>query len=72
MARPLSNALLAGFTKALTQACTFLNRIAQGPIKRNDGRICSANLQIYFGTSKLSQTFFGCGHESTGDALPPM
>jgi hypothetical protein len=72
MAHPLSNALSADFIKVLTQACTFLNRIAQGPIKRNDSRIRNANLQIYLGTSKLSQTFFGLGHESTGDVLPLM
>ncbi len=65
-------ALLAGLTKALSQACTFFNGIAEGSIKRNDRRVSGTNLKIYLGASELGQTFFGRNHESTSDTSPPM
>jgi hypothetical protein len=64
--------LLAGLTKALSQACTFFNGIAEGSVKRDDRRICGTNLKIYLGASELGQPFFGRDHESTSDTSPPM
>jgi hypothetical protein len=69
---PLSNARLAGLTKALSQACTFFNGIAKASIKRDDRSVCGTNLKVYLGASELRQAFFGRNHESASDTSPPM